>query len=211
MTDPTVFIVDDDADVRAAIELLMQSVGLPAESFASATEYLEQFDPQRPGCLVLDIRMPRMSGLELQERLTAGPLHPPIIIITGHGDIPMAVAAVQAGAVDFIEKPFRDQLLLDAIHRAITRDAEQRGQASQRAETEQRLQRLTPREREVLDRVMQGARNKVIAFDLGISQSTVEAHRAKVMEKMQAKTLSDLMRMVLSVLIHGVPFSLTIN
>ena len=198
MTEPTVFIVDDDTNVRAAIELLMQSVGLPAESFASATEYLDQFDPQRPGCLVLDIRMPRMSGLELQERLSAGRLHPPIIIITGHGDIPMAVAAVQAGAVDFIEKPFRDQLLLDAIHRAITRDAGQRGQASQRAEIEQRLQRLTPREREVLEQVMQGARNKVIAFELGISQSTVEAHRAKVMEKMQARTLSSLMRMVLS-------------
>jgi FixJ family two-component response regulator len=198
MTEPTVFIIDDDAHVRAAIELLMQSVGLHAESLASATDYLEQFDPQRPGCLVLDIRMPRMSGLELQERLSTEALHPPIIIITGHGDIPMAVAAVQAGAVDFIEKPFRDQLLLDAIHRAITRDAERRGQAIKHAEIEQRLQRLTPREREVLDQVMQGARNKVIAFDLGISQSTVEAHRAKVMEKMQAKTLSDLMRMVLS-------------
>jgi len=199
MTDPTVFIIDDDAHVRAAIELLMQSVGLPAESFASATDFLQQFDPQRPGCLVLDIRMPRMSGLELQERLSAEVLHPPIIIITGHGDIPMAVAAVQAGAVDFIEKPFRDQLLLDAIHRAITRDAKRRGQAMQHAEIEQRLRRLTPRETEVLDQVMQGARNKVIAFELGISQSTVEAHRAKVMEKMQARTLSDLMRMVLSV------------
>ena len=198
MTEPTVFIVDDDNEVRDAIALLMQSVGLRAQAYASAPDYLDQFDGSLPGCLVLDIRMPRMSGLELQERLLAEPAHPPIIIITGHGDIQMAVRAVQAGAVDFIEKPFRDQLLLDAIHRAITRDAEQRGIASRRSEIEQRLQQLTPREREVLDMVMQGARNKVIAIDLDISQSTVEAHRAKVMAKMQARTLSELMRMVLS-------------
>jgi len=198
MLDPTVFIVDDAEEVRDAIELLMQSVGLDAQGYASAQDYLDQFDASRPGCMVLDIRMPRMSGLQLQERLLDEPIHPPIIIITGHGDIPMAVRAVQAGAVDFIEKPFRDQLLLDAIHRAITRDAEQRGVASRRSEIEQRLQRLTPREREVLDLVMRGARNKVIAIDLNISQSTVEAHRAKVMDKMQARTLSDLMRMVLS-------------
>lgn len=198
MSEATVFIVDDDKEVRESIELLMRSVGLCAECFASAQDYLEQFDASRPGCLVLDVRMPKMSGLELQQQLLQQPIHPPIIIITGHGDIQMAVRAVQAGAADFIEKPFRDQLLLDAIHRAITRDAEQRGVASRRSEIEQRLQRLTPREREVLERVMQGARNKVIAFDLNISQSTVEAHRSKVMEKMQAKTLSDLMRMVLS-------------
>lgn len=198
MPEATVFIVDDDTEVRESIALLMQSVGLPSESFASAQDYLDQFDSSRPGCLVLDVRMPKMSGLELQQQLLQQAIHPPIIIITGHGDIQMAVRAVQAGAADFIEKPFRDQLLLDAIHRAITRDAEQRGVASRRSEIEQRLQRLTPREGEVLDRVMQGARNKVIAFDLNISQSTVEAHRSKVMEKMQAKTLSDLMRMVLS-------------
>jgi len=198
MSEATVFIVDDDKEVRESIELLMQSVGLPAACFASAQDYIQQFDSSRAGCLVLDVRMPKMSGLELQQQLLQQPIHPPIIIITGHGDIQMAVRAVQAGASDFIEKPFRDQLLLDAIHRAITRDAEQRGVASRRSEIEQRLQRLTPREREVLDRVMQGSRNKVIAIDLHISQSTVEAHRSKVMEKMQARTLSDLMRMVLS-------------
>jgi RNA polymerase sigma factor (sigma-70 family) len=198
MTDPTVFIVDDEAEVRDALKLLMDSVGLAAETFASAQEYLDQFDAQRPGCLVLDIRMPGLSGLELQERLTKEPLHPPIVIITGHGDVPMAVRAVQAGAVDFIEKPFRDQVLLDSVHRAITRDAEQRGEASRLADIEARLQRLTPREREVLDLIMTGMRNKVIAVELGVSQSTVEAHRAKVMEKMEAKTLSDLMRMMLS-------------
>ena len=199
MTDPTVFIVDDEAEVRDALKLLMDSVGLAAETFASAQAYLDQFEPQRPGCLVLDIRMPGLSGLELQEKLSEEALHPPIVIITGHGDVPMAVRAVQAGAVDFIEKPFRDQVLLDSVHRAITRDAEQRGEASRLADIEARLQRLTPREKEVLDLVMTGMRNKVIAVELGVSQSTVEAHRAKVMEKMEAKTLSDLMRMMLSI------------
>jgi RNA polymerase sigma factor (sigma-70 family) len=199
MTEPTVFIVDDEAQVRDALKLLMDSVGLAAETFAAAQEYLDQFDAQRLGCLVLDIRMPGMSGLELQERLSKEPLHPPIVIITGHGDVPMAVRALQAGAVDFIEKPFRDQVLLDSVHRAITRDAEQRGEASRVADIEARLQRLTPREREVLDLIMTGMRNKVIAVELGVSQSTVEAHRSKVMEKMEAKTLSDLMRMMLSI------------
>ncbi len=197
--DPTVFIVDDDEEVRAAIKLLMDSVGLAAETFASAQDYLDRFDPQRPGCLVLDIRMRGMSGLDLQDRLTAEPLHPPIIIITGHGDVPMAVRAVKAGAVDFIEKPFNDQALLDAVHRAVEQDAERRGRASRLADIKTRLERLTPREREILDLVVAGSRNKVIAIDLGISQSTVEAHRAKVMEKMDARSLSDLMRMMLAV------------
>ncbi len=197
--EPTVFIVDDDAEVRAALQLLMQSVGLPAKTFTSAQDYLDRFDAERPGCLVLDIRMPGMSGLELQERLSQEPLHPPIVMITGHGDVPMAVRAVQAGATDFIEKPFRDQVLLDSVHRAITQDAESRGEASRIADIEKRLARLTPREREVLELVMAGDRNKVIASRLGVSQSTVEAHRAKVMEKMEANTLSDLMRMALTV------------
>ena len=139
-----------------------------------------------------------MSGLELQARLAAEKIHPPIIIITGHGDVPMAVRAVQAGAVDFIEKPFNDQALLDSVHRAIERDAEQRGQVSKLADIRERFERLTPREQEVLDLVISGKRNKVIAADLSVSQSTVEAHRSKVMEKMEARTLSDLMRMVLS-------------
>lgn len=198
-TDPTVFIVDDDNEVREAIELLMHSIGLPACSFASAADYLNQFDPNAPGCLVLDVRMKGMSGLELQEKLGEAPLHPPIIIITGHGDVPMAVRAVQAGAVDFLEKPFNDQTLLDAVHRAIEQDASHRGRASRLADIAERLARLTPREREILEQIVAGKRNKVIAADLGISQSTVEAHRAKVMEKLEAKSLSDLMRMVLLV------------
>ena len=194
----TVFVVDDDKEVRDALQLLMESVGLLVETFGSAQEYLDQFDAERPGCLVLDIRMPGMSGLELQARLAAESVHPPIVIITGHGDVPMAVRAVQAGAVDFVQKPFNDQSLLDSVHRAIEQDAVQRGEVSRIRDIEERLNRLTPREREVLDLVIAGKRNKVIAADMNISQSTVEAHRAKVMEKMQASTLSDLMRMMLT-------------
>jgi len=195
--EPTVFIVDDDDEVREAIGLLMESVGLQSERFASAWEYLARFDPQRPGCLLLDVRMRQMSGLELQERLAEEPLHPPIIIITGHGDVPMAVRAVKNGAVDFIEKPFNDQALLDAVHRAIEIDAEQRGHARELASVRERMDRLTKREHEVLEQIVAGKRNKVIAADLGISQSTVEAHRAKVMEKLEVRSLSELMRVML--------------
>lgn len=196
--EPTVYIVDDDQEVREAIALLMRSVGVGALGFDSARAYLDQLDPGQPGCLVLDVRMKGMSGLELQERLAGMPNHPPIIIITGHGDVPMAVRAVKAGAVDFIEKPFNDQTLLDAVHRAFELDARNRGQTSRLGDIRKRLGRLTPREREILDQVVSGKRNKVIAIDLGISQSTVEAHRAKVMEKMEARSLSDLMRMLMA-------------
>jgi FixJ family two-component response regulator len=199
ISEPTVFIIDDDDEVRDAIALLMRSVGLAVQGFDSAQTYLAQFDSQRPGCLVLDVRMRGMSGLELQERLANEPLHPPIIMITGHGDVPMAVRAVKNGAVDFLEKPFNDQVLLDAVHRAFALDAVQRGEASQRADIEGRLSRLTRREREVLDQVAAGKRNKVIAAELRISQSTVEAHRAKVMEKLEVRSLSELMRMLLLV------------
>ncbi len=197
MSKSTIFIVDDDQEVREALQLLMESVGLKVELFNSAVNYLEQFDPARPGCIVLDVRMPGMSGLDLQMQLAEKPFCPPIIIITGHGDVPMAVRAVQAGAIDFIEKPFNDQALLDSVHRALEFDAQQRGEASQIADIQQKLSRLTPREREVLDLVVQGLRNKLIASELAVSQSTVEAHRAKVMDKMEAKTLSELMRMML--------------
>lgn len=194
----TVFVVDDDDEVRDALELLLESVGLSVETFSSAQEYLDAFDPERPGCLVLDVRMPGMSGLELQARLAAEKVHPPVVIITGHGDVPMAVRAVQAGAVDFVQKPFNEQALLDSVHRAIEQDAQQRGEVSKLKDIQDRLDKLTRREREVMELVIAGKRNKVIAADLGISQSTVEAHRAKVMEKMQASTLSDLMRMMLT-------------
>jgi two-component system, LuxR family, response regulator FixJ len=195
---PTVFVVDDDSEVRSALKLLFESVGLPVICYASAVEYLERFDVSLPGCLVVDIRMPGMSGLDMQEKLKEFPLHPPVIIITGHGDVPMAVRAVQAGAVDFIEKPFRDQILLDSVHRAIEKDAEMRGEASRLSEIREHLNQLTPREREVLDLVVSGMRNKNISEQLGITLSTVEAHRSRVMEKMQADSLSHLMRMMLT-------------
>jgi len=201
-SEAVVFVVDDDQEVRDAIQLLMESVGLKVEAFASAQDYLDQFTPERHGCLILDIRMAGMSGLELQARLAAEDSYPPIVIITGHGDVPMAVQAIQAGAIDFLEKPFNDQALLDSVHRAIQQDASQRGEAVKIADIRTRVARLTPREREVLDLVITGQRNKVIAIDMNVSQSTVEAHRAKVMEKMEASTLSDLMRMMLILELH---------
>jgi FixJ family two-component response regulator len=195
---PIVFIVDDDEEVRNGLQLLLESVGLSVTCYASAANYLEAFDASLPGCLVVDIRMPGMSGLDMQEKLKEQPIHPPVIIITGHGDVPMAVRAVKAGAVDFIEKPFRDQILLDSVHRAIEMDAKQRGEASRLSDIRERLSQLTPREREVLDLVIKGKRNKNISMELGITLSTVEAHRSRVMEKMEADSLSSLMRMMLS-------------
>ncbi|MCP3850753.1 MAG: response regulator transcription factor [Gammaproteobacteria bacterium] len=195
--EPCVFIVDDEEPIRNALTLLMDSVGLKSETFSSAQEYLDQFDDSKSGCLILDVRMPGLSGLDLQARLGAETIHPPIIIITGHGDVPMAVRAVTAGAVDFIEKPFNNQSMLDNVHRAIEQDAKQRGETSRLKDIERRYDELTPREKEVLQCVIEGKRNKIIASEMNISQSTVEAHRSKVMEKMIAKTLSDLMRMAL--------------
>ena len=197
-TELTVFVVDDDEEVRDAMKRLMNSVGLTVETFASAEDYLAQFDPARAGCLLLDVRMKGKSGLDVQERLVLEEVQPPIIIITGHGDIPMVLRAVKAGAVDFIEKPFNEQVLLDSVHRAIKLDGEHRGRVLHLADIRARLECLTTREREILDFVVDGKRNKVIAGELGISQSTVECHRARVMEKIQAESLSDLMRMMLS-------------
>ena len=194
----TVFIVDDDEEVRDSLKLLIESVGLETETFDSAETYLKSFDPSRAGCLILDVRMKGMSGLSLQEHLSKESLHPPIIIITGHGDVQMAVKAVKAGASEFLEKPFNEQLLLDSIHVAIEKDAEQRGRASKLAEIQQKVNSLTEREKEVMELVVTGMQNKNIASELHITQSTVEAHRAKVMEKMEARTLSALMRMIIS-------------
>ena len=195
----TVFIVDDDQEVREAIALLMQSIELPAKTYASAQEFLDTFDPNLPGCMVLDVRMKGMSGLALQEYLKSLPLSPPVIIVTGHGDVPMAVQAVQNGASNFIEKPFNEQVLLDSIHRALEEDSKQRGKAIKIAEIKARLQLLTRRERQVIDQVVKGMRNKNIAQLLNITQSTVEAHRAKAMEKLQAKSISELMRIMISI------------
>jgi FixJ family two-component response regulator len=196
---PTIFVVDDDAAVRDALKLLLRSVGQAVETYGSAQEFLDAHGDDRPGCLVLDIRMPGMSGLELQQKLNERHSILPIIFITGHGDVPMAVEAMQAGAVDFIQKPFRDQDLIDRINQALEKDGSNRAALGERNDIRRRLETLTPREREVLDLVVHGKANKVIAGDLKLSQRTVEIHRARVMEKMQASSLAHLVRMVLEV------------
>ena len=192
---PTVFIVDDDAAIRFAMQALMDSVNLEHEIFESGDEFLKKVTEQRPGCLVLDIRMPGLGGLELQEELIKRGNTLPIIFITGHGDVPMAVEAMQKGAVDFIQKPFRDQELLDRVREALATDEERREEQQLHTEVNDRLARLTNREREVFDLVVTGKPNKVIAYELGVSQRTVEIHRARVMEKMQARSLADLVKM----------------
>lgn len=191
----TVYIVDDDAAVRESLCLLVESVGLRATAFGSATEFLEKFSPQSTGCIVLDIRMPGISGLELQERLNAAGITLPVIIITGHGDITMAVRAMKAGAMDFIQKPFSDQELLDQIHLALERDAQFRADRARFESVKQRTSSLSPRERTVMDLVVSGMSNKAIASELGLSQKTVEVHRAHVMDKMQAGSLAELVQM----------------
>jgi RNA polymerase sigma factor (sigma-70 family) len=173
----------------------MDSVNVEHEIYSSGDEFLENVDDHRPGCLVLDIRMPGLGGLELQEELIKRGSTLPIIFITGHGDVPMAVDAMQKGAVDFIQKPFRDQDLLDRIREALKTDQERREEQQKHAEVAERLARLTNREREVFDLVVTGKPNKVIAYELGVSQRTVEIHRARVMEKMQARSLADLVKM----------------
>jgi FixJ family two-component response regulator len=196
---PTVFVVDDDAAVRDALRFLLRSAGLTVETFTSAVEFLDTFRDDKPGCLVLDIRMPGMTGMELQEQLLARRSILPIIFITGHGDVPMAVEAMQAGAIDFIQKPFRDEDLLGRIRQAVEKDAKDRESLQELAVIRDRLASLTPREREVMDLVVNGKANKVIAGDLDLSQRTVEIHRARVMEKMEASSLAHLVRMVLEV------------
>jgi FixJ family two-component response regulator len=194
---PVVFIVDDDEAVRSSLRLLLKSVGLVPNALGSAREFLDKYDPAQPGCLVLDVRMPQMSGLELQERLNLQGAVIPVIFITGHGDIPMAVEAMQAGAFDFLQKPFRDQDLIDRIQRALQKDHTNRAGLNERSLIRERLESLTPREREVLALVTSGKPNKIMAADLGVSQRTVEIHRARVMEKMAASSLAQLVRMMM--------------
>jgi two-component system response regulator FixJ len=196
---PTVFVVDDDSAVRKSLELLLKSTGMRVAAYSSATEFLAAHPEDPPGCLVLDVRMAGMSGLELQEQLNARHSILPVIFITGHGDVPMAVEAMQAGAVDFIQKPFRDQDLLDRISQALEKDAAARRQLAERSGIERRLASLTPRETEVLHLVVAGKANKVIAGDLNLSQRTVEIHRARVMEKMRAQSIAHLVRMIVAV------------
>jgi len=194
---PIVFIVDDDEAVRNSLRLLIKSVGLTATALASAQEFLASYDPLQPGCLVLDVRMPGMSGLELQQRLNLRGAVIPVIFITGHGDVPMAVEAMQQGAFDFLQKPFRDQDLMDRIQRALERDRANRAELGERSRIREQHETLTPREREVLALVTSGKANKVMAADLGLSRRTIEIHRARVMEKMGASSLAQLVRMVL--------------
>lgn len=196
-TEPTVFIVDDDEAIRDSLQMLMSSVGLESACYASAQEFLTDYDPDQPGCLVLDVRMPGMSGLDLQERLVAMQSILPIIFITGHGEVPMAVHAMRAGAVDFVQKPFSEQALLDQIHRAVEQDSKSRALLGRRDAIIERVASLTPRERQVMGMVIDGMANKVIAIDLGVSERTVEIHRARVMQKMGAESLPHLVRMAI--------------
>lgn len=192
---PQILVIDDDDAFRDSVQVLCESVGHQVRGFASAGEFLETLDDDLYGCLVLDVRMPGMSGVELHNELLERGFGLPVIFITGHGDVPMAVDAMKAGALDFLQKPFRDQDLLDRINQALAEDQEWRAADEQREAVEQLIATLTPREKQVMERVARGDANKVIAFDLNVSQRTVEIHRARVMEKMGVRTLADLVRM----------------
>ena len=194
---PTAFVVDDDDAVRNSLRLLLKSLGLATQAMASAAEFLQTYQPSQPGCLVLDVRMPGMSGLELQQELNLRGAILPVIFITGHGDIPMAVEAMQQGAFDFLQKPFREQELIDRIQRALAKDAKTRADLTEHERIRERLDSLTPRERQVLLLMTAGKANKIMAHELGVSQRTVEIHRARVMEKSGAGSLAQLVRMVM--------------
>ena len=196
--DAIIYIVDDDQAMRDSLHWLIESAGFKVASFASAQEFLHTYQSDTPACLVLDVRMPGMSGLDLQQQLDQRGIYLPIIFITAHGTVPTAVKALQAGAVDFISKPFDHDVLLGRIEHCLVLDKNQRADRLWRAEVARRIASLTPREYEVLQEIAAGKLNKIIAADLQISSKTVEAHRAKVMEKMQADSLAELMRMVLT-------------
>jgi RNA polymerase sigma factor (sigma-70 family) len=196
MSNGLVFIVDDDPSVRSSIKFLISTVGLKVETFDSADSFLHRQPPDVPSCLVLDVRLPGLSGLDFQRELAARNIHIPIIFVTGHGDIPMSVCAMKAGAVEFLTKPFRDQDLLDAIRIALQRDRERREQEKAAMELKERFESLTPRERKVISMVASGMLNKQIAGELGTAENTVKVHRSRAMEKMHAQSLADMVRMI---------------
>ena len=192
---PTVYVVDDDVSVREALKNLLQSVGLRVETFDSADKFLSNKPAAAPSCLILDVRLPGLSGLDLQRQLAQINHEIPIVFITGHGDIPMSVRAIKAGAVEFLTKPFRDQDLLDAVRQAVERDREARSREAEMADLRQRYASLTTREQQVLGFVVRGLINKQIAAEIGISEPTVKLHRGRLMDKMQAESLADLISM----------------
>lgn len=196
-TGAMVFIVDDDEAVRKSVQLLMKSVGYESKTYASADEFLAGYDASVDGCLVLDVRMRGMSGLDLQHKLNEMDARLPIIFITGHGDVPMAVQAVQCGAMGFLQKPFRDQELIDKVNEAVESVVNNQKSQDEKQQAFARLSLLTPREREILDYLVDGQANKAIAIDLGLSQRTVEVHRKHIMEKLQVRSVAQLVRLVL--------------
>jgi len=193
---PVVFVVDDDPSVRSSLKFLMSSVGLQVESFESADALLQRKLPDAPGCLVLDVRLRGSSGLDFQRDLAARNCHMPIIFITGHGDIPMSVRAMKAGAVEFLTKPFRDQDLLDAVRIALEKDCERRERQKEVSDLKERFDSLTPREHEVISMVVSGMLNKQIAYQLGTAENTVKVHRSRAMEKMHAQSVAELVKMI---------------
>ncbi|QQD17400.1 response regulator transcription factor [Spongiibacter nanhainus] len=198
-TEATVYLVEDDDAVRDSLQMVLESVGHKVAAYSRGDAFLEDFSTEMAGCMVLDIRMPGMNGMELQRQLNSRNSILPIIFVTGHGDVPMAVEAMQKGAVDFVQKPYREEELLGKIQQAIAADAESRAELAEKHKIVERLQELTPREKQVMDLMIEGKANKVIAFDLDISQRTVEIHRARVMEKMGVRSLAHLVRMVMAV------------
>lgn len=195
---PIVFVVDDDSAVRESLQWLLESVGLEAHTFASADAFLAAIGSEQPGCAIVDVRLPGISGLELQDRLKQSAIALPVIIITGHGDVPVAIRAMKAGACDFLEKPFSDQVLLERVRDALKLDAQRREAVRAAEALAARRERLTPRESQVMDLVVQGRLNKQIASELGLSPKTVEVHRSHVMDKMEAPTLAALVRMAVA-------------
>ncbi|MGH7899151.1 MAG: response regulator transcription factor [Candidatus Binatia bacterium] len=192
---PTVYVVDDDPALCAACRSLIESVGLPVETYLTAKEFLERFDPERAGCLVLDIRMPDMTGIQLQRELNARKVTLPIIFTTAYADVPTAVRAMRKGAYDFVQKPIDSEILLERIHEAIEADRNARDKRSQTQESALRFAKLTTREREVMERMISGQTNKEIAYDLGLSPKTIEVHRARLMRKVQVNSLAQLVRL----------------